>query len=209
MAKQLVVSGNKILARGEDCFISTSGGSVLCTVTGDVFENATVATYDCQCPVDLEAREYTFEHGEFIPPPLPMWKTLADVTLTDDVTAAVVSLRSNLYEHTEARVLIGIPYESTVDGNVLVYVGENVNGAFAGELSVSSQKSGDIEFKELRINTIYRMRGEGTVVIPNGSATSGPTFGVPLKNTANTLYIKTKSSSDKMYTGYRIIVIAR
>lgn len=65
MAKQLVLSGNRILARGEDCFLSM-GGTVICSVTGRKFENATVA--ECEnFPSDIDSVGYEYHAGEFVP----------------------------------------------------------------------------------------------------------------------------------------------
>lgn len=63
---QLVVSGNRILAHGEDCFLAM-GGTVICTKTGRVFQNATVVT-DCEnCPADIDEVGYEYHAGEFVP----------------------------------------------------------------------------------------------------------------------------------------------
>lgn len=63
---QLVVSGNRILAHGEDCFLAM-GGTVICTQTGRVFQNATVVN-DCEnCPSDIDSVGYEYHAGEFVP----------------------------------------------------------------------------------------------------------------------------------------------
>lgn len=62
---QLVVSGNRILAHGEDCFLAM-GGTVICTESGRVFQNATVVT--CEgCPSDLDKVGYEYHAGHFVP----------------------------------------------------------------------------------------------------------------------------------------------
>lgn len=62
---QLVVSGNRILAHGEDCFLAM-GGTVICTESGRVFQNATVVT--CEgCPSDLGKVGYEYHAGQFVP----------------------------------------------------------------------------------------------------------------------------------------------
>lgn len=66
MAKQLVLSNNRVLAHGEDCFLCM-GGTVICTETGRKWDNATVATYDCACPADIDEAGYEYRAGEFVP----------------------------------------------------------------------------------------------------------------------------------------------
>ena len=63
---QLVVSGNRVLAYGDSCFLST-GGTVVCTVTGRVFQNATVVN-DCgPLPSDIDSVGYEYHSGAFVP----------------------------------------------------------------------------------------------------------------------------------------------
>lgn len=66
MAKQLVLSGNRILAHGEDCFLSM-GGTVICTQTGRTFSNATVANVTGGIPADIDSVGYEYHAGEFVP----------------------------------------------------------------------------------------------------------------------------------------------
>lgn len=63
---QLVVSGNRIMAHGEDCFLAM-GGTVICTATGHVFQNATVVNHDGAIPCDLDQVGYEYHAGEFVP----------------------------------------------------------------------------------------------------------------------------------------------
>lgn len=63
MSKQIVVSGNKILAHGEDCF-SVTNNTVLCSETGRVFQNATVVTVD-EFPDNIDSCCYEYDCGEF------------------------------------------------------------------------------------------------------------------------------------------------
>lgn len=63
---QLVVSGNRILAHGEDCFLAM-GGTVICTQTGRVFQNATVVNNCENCPADIDSVGYEYHAGEFVP----------------------------------------------------------------------------------------------------------------------------------------------
>lgn len=65
MSKQIVISGNRILAHGEDCFLAM-GGTVICPDTGRVYQNATVATVDA-LPSDIDSVGYEYHAGEFIP----------------------------------------------------------------------------------------------------------------------------------------------
>lgn len=63
---QLVVSGNRILAHGEDCFLAM-GGTVVCAATGRVFQNATMVNHDGAIPCDLDQVGYEYHAGEFVP----------------------------------------------------------------------------------------------------------------------------------------------
>lgn len=64
--KQLVLSGTRILAHGEDCFLSM-GGKVICTQTGREFENATVANVPGGIPTDIDSAGYEYHAGVFVP----------------------------------------------------------------------------------------------------------------------------------------------
>lgn len=65
MAKQLVISGNRILAYGEDCF-SVMGEIVKCSNTGNEYKNATVAICE-DFPPDIGKVGYEYHAGQFIP----------------------------------------------------------------------------------------------------------------------------------------------
>lgn len=65
MSKQIVISGNRILAYGENCFIAM-GGTVICPTTGRVYQNATVATVDA-LPADVDEVGYEYHAGDFVP----------------------------------------------------------------------------------------------------------------------------------------------
>lgn len=65
MAKQLVLSGNRVIAHGEDCFLSM-GGTVICHESGRVYQNATVANVDSY-PSDIDEVGYEYHAGAFIP----------------------------------------------------------------------------------------------------------------------------------------------
>ena len=62
---QLVLSGNRIVGHGENCFVCM-GGTVVCTETGRVFQNATLA--ECEgCPSDIDVVGYEYHAGAFVP----------------------------------------------------------------------------------------------------------------------------------------------
>lgn len=65
MAYQLVVTGNRILAYGTDCFYSM-GGTVICPNTGKAYQNATVVSCDC-IPCDIDTVNYEYHAGSFVP----------------------------------------------------------------------------------------------------------------------------------------------
>lgn len=61
---QLVLMGKRVVAHGEN-FLAT-GGTVINTVTGVKYENATVA--ECEgCPSDIDSVGYEYHAGQFIP----------------------------------------------------------------------------------------------------------------------------------------------
>jgi hypothetical protein len=66
MGKQIVVSGNRVLAHGEDCFISM-GGTVICPDTGKRYQNATVVECETPIPVDVDSVGYEYRAGVFVP----------------------------------------------------------------------------------------------------------------------------------------------
>ena len=65
MGYQLVVSGNRILAYGTDCFYSM-GGTVICPETERVYQNATVVNCE-KIPSDIDLVGYEYHSGEFVP----------------------------------------------------------------------------------------------------------------------------------------------
>lgn len=64
--KQLVLSGNRVIAHGEDCFLSM-GGTVICPESGRVYQNATVANTEGGLPADIDEVGYEYHAGEFVP----------------------------------------------------------------------------------------------------------------------------------------------
>lgn len=65
MSKQIVVSGNRILTYGENCFVSM-GGTVICPDTDRVFQNATII--ECNnIPSDIDSVGYEYHAGNFVP----------------------------------------------------------------------------------------------------------------------------------------------
>ena len=66
MAIQLVISGNRILAHGEDCFLAM-GGTVVCHSTGKAYQNATVVIHDGGLPADIDKVGYEYHAGRFVP----------------------------------------------------------------------------------------------------------------------------------------------
>lgn len=65
MGYQLVVSGNRILAHGTDCFYSM-GGTVICPDTERVYQNATIVYCDA-IPADIGTTGYEYHSGAFVP----------------------------------------------------------------------------------------------------------------------------------------------
>lgn len=65
MSKQIVISGNRVLAHGEDCFAVTNN-TVICTDSEKVYNNATIAIVD-EWPADIDTVGYEYHLGAFIP----------------------------------------------------------------------------------------------------------------------------------------------
>lgn len=63
---QLVVSGNRVVAYGYDCFLAT-GGTVVCNQTGRVFQNATIVNECGPLPSDIDSVGYEYHAGVFVP----------------------------------------------------------------------------------------------------------------------------------------------
>ena len=65
MSTQIVVSGNRVLAHGEDCF-NAFGNGVFCSKTGRTFENATAVNVE-NIPADIDSVGYEYHAGTFVP----------------------------------------------------------------------------------------------------------------------------------------------
>lgn len=63
---QLVLSNNRVLAYGEDCFLAM-GGTVICEANGKAYQNATVAETDSPLPSDIDTVGYEYHAGVFVP----------------------------------------------------------------------------------------------------------------------------------------------
>lgn len=66
MGLQIVTSGNRVLAHGEDCFVPFGDGSVICLTSGTTYYNATVADVE-ELPADIDAAGYEYHAGKFVP----------------------------------------------------------------------------------------------------------------------------------------------
>ena len=65
--KQLVISGNRILAYGEgECFLQM-GEHVICLETASLYQNATVVNYEAELPEDIDLVGYEYHNGAFVP----------------------------------------------------------------------------------------------------------------------------------------------
>ena len=62
---QIVLSGNRVIAHGENCFLAM-GGTVICEETGTAYQNATVAEVD-DVPADIDSVGYEYHAGVFVP----------------------------------------------------------------------------------------------------------------------------------------------
>lgn len=65
MSKQIVVSGNRVLAHGENCF-TAYGGKVICMEKERTYENATVVNVET-IPADIDDVGYEYHAGVFVP----------------------------------------------------------------------------------------------------------------------------------------------
>ncbi len=62
---QIVLSGNRVMAHGDSCFLSM-GGTVICEETGKAYPNATIAEVDA-LPADIDSVGYEYHAGVFVP----------------------------------------------------------------------------------------------------------------------------------------------
>lgn len=62
---QIVLSGNRVIAHGEDRFLCM-GGTVICEDTGKAYPNATIAEVD-SVPADIDTVGYEYHAGVFVP----------------------------------------------------------------------------------------------------------------------------------------------
>lgn len=62
---QIVLSGNRVIAYGNDCFLAM-GGTVVCEETGKSYPNATIAEVKT-LPADIGSVGYEYHAGVFIP----------------------------------------------------------------------------------------------------------------------------------------------
>lgn len=62
---QIVLSGNRVVARGDNCFLCM-GGTVICEDTGKAYQNATLAEVEA-VPVDIDTVGYEYHAGVFVP----------------------------------------------------------------------------------------------------------------------------------------------
>ncbi len=62
---QIVLSGNRVIAHGEDCFLCM-GGTVVCNSTGKAYPNATIAEVEA-IPSDIDSVGYEYRAGAFVP----------------------------------------------------------------------------------------------------------------------------------------------
>ncbi len=63
---QLVLSNNRVLAYGENCFLCM-GGTVICESTRRVYQNATVTETNEPLPTDIDKVGYEYHAGQFVP----------------------------------------------------------------------------------------------------------------------------------------------
>lgn len=62
---QIVLSGNRVIAHGENCFLAM-GGTVICEETGKAYQNATIAEVET-LPADIGRVGYEYHAGIFVP----------------------------------------------------------------------------------------------------------------------------------------------
>lgn len=196
MAKQLVLSGNRVVARGEDCFI-TAGNTVFCPDTGAVYENATIATYDCECPDNVLGKDYTFERGEFVPHQSNPWKTLADVTLPETVDSVTVELNCDLLEYGDALVV----WDNHQNRGASV----RING-YGSYMSTSGEYP-----CVYPIHSIFKIPGEFGVAVPCASGNTLINSDTVRKITEPVRHVSLAgyNTSYPLPAGARIIILAR
>lgn len=77
---QLVIQNNRVIAHGTDCFLCM-GGTVVCTVTGRTFQNASVVEVDCALPADIDNGGYEYKGGCLYPCSRVLPNTAAELGL--------------------------------------------------------------------------------------------------------------------------------
>lgn len=124
---QLVVSGNRIMAHGEDCFLAM-GGTVICTETGRKFENATVVNHDGAIPSDIDSVGYEYHAGEFVPC-APFGKGTGNIavlcgdtckSLKDSGISVANICKAVILDYKgDGRYEVSLPLDSTLPGNFI------------------------------------------------------------------------------------------
>ncbi len=142
---QLVVSGNRILAHGEDCFLSM-GGTVICTVSDRKFENATVVNHDGAIPSDIDTVGYEYHAGDFVPC-APYGKGTGTIAVVCDECGTIKNSGIPVSSLCKVKVIDyegnGVQASLTVDGLTPLFAVISYNSP-VGETSTGEKISGTI-----------------------------------------------------------------
>lgn len=110
---QIVLSNNRVLAYGKDCFLAM-GGTVICEATGKAYQNATVAETDSPLPSDIDTVGYEYHAGVFVPcAPYGKGAGAVMVACEDCGTPKSSGVRA------DAEGNITVPGNITADGKIL------------------------------------------------------------------------------------------
>lgn len=120
---QIVLSGNRVIAHGENCFLAM-GGTVICEETGKAYQNATIAEVET-LPADIGSVGYEYHTGIFVPV-APYGKTDGGYIMAacyecatpraTDITFAALRDRLDTYATIDVRYPVGSVCTCEKDG---------------------------------------------------------------------------------------------
>lgn len=181
---QIVLSGNRVIAHGDNCFLSM-GGTVICEDTGKAYQNATIAEVDT-IPADIDSVGYEHHAGIFVPV-APYGKTEDGYLMaacfecgtprSTDITIKAVRERLNTY----ATIVVTYPEGSvcTCEKDGVILTAEDTSGSYAfnvheaGTWIISITNGTDTAEKTVAITKRWQYE---TVSITYFSATINATY---------------------------------
>lgn len=168
MAKQIVTIGNRVVAHGEDCFL-TAGGTVICQNTGRTFVNATVTACSCDIPADIDSVGYEYHAGAFVPC-APYGKGMGNIAVVCNNDCK--SIKDS-----------GLPLSAFYNGGLPVPA-RIVHGTYrgAGKCGANNPNTLSFDFAPILLlvttdgvdaDTLVKGAGESRMILVNGITTQG------------------------------------